>query len=127
MNKDICQNKACFNYGKYARMCGHWKMVVGKPEPIKKVSKKREQVNRKEYAPKAKAFLKEHPKCQAATAICTGASQCVHHKKGKHSHEDLLDEKFWLAVCFSCHRAIEDNPSWAKEMGFSVSRLSKTA
>jgi hypothetical protein len=35
----------------------------------------------------------------------------------------LLDQRFWLAVSRKGHKAIEQNPEWAKKMGFSESRL----
>lgn len=126
MEKNKCSVRGCVNEGRYCRL--HANLVIKKVPEIKKESDKRREINRKEYAPKAKAFVQTHPKCQAAIeGICDGPSKCVHHKKGKHSKEDLLDEKFWLAVCFSCHAAIEASPLWAKQMGFSVSRLSKTS
>jgi hypothetical protein len=122
-----CIDKKCPNYGKYIRYCNHALIVVKEEKPIAKKSKERERIDRKEYGPKARKFVKDHPISQAhIEGICSTHSQCVHHKKGKNSKEDLLDEKFWLAVCFPCHRAIEENPDFAKKNGFSVSRHSKT-
>jgi hypothetical protein len=126
MKKSICTVKKCPCYGRYCRTHG---IASLKPLPtIKKESEKRAEVNRKEYGPKARKFVKDHPKCQAGIeGICTGASKCVHHKKGRHSKEDLLDERYWLAVCFNCHRTLEENPVFAKQHGFSISRHSKKA
>ncbi len=127
MNKDLCQDKNCSNYLKYSRYCHHVGFTIKPETVIKKESDKRKEVNRKEYGPKSRKFVKDNPNCQAAiSGLCDGKSKCVHHKKGKNSKDDLLDEKYWLAVCFSCHRCIEDNPLFAKEQGFSVSRHSKT-
>lgn len=47
----------------------------------------------------------------------------VHHKKGRATKELLLDEEFWLPVSREGHVKIELNPEWAKEQGFSLSRL----
>ena len=46
----------------------------------------------------------------------------IHHKKGRVG-KLLLDQNYWLAVSREGHRKIEENPEWAKEMGYSVSRL----
>ncbi len=70
------------------------------------------------------AYLKVHPQCEAAIpGICSrkGSSQ-IHHKKGKVG-EDYLDDKYFLAVDFECHRYIEDNRQFAIGMGFSELRL----
>lgn len=57
----------------------------------------------------------------------------VHHMMGRVGFADdfarendiplLLDERFWLAVSRSGHRWIEENPTQAKERGFSHDRL----
>jgi hypothetical protein len=98
--------------------------VITDPSKIKKESQKRAKINREEYAPKAAEFVKKHPDCQIKGPECTGASQCVHHKKGKNSTEDLLDEKFWMSVCFRCNLTVEQNDLWARQNGFKLSRLS---
>lgn len=51
------------------------------------------------------------------------ASQ-VHHKAGKEG-ELLNYVKWWLPTDDECHKRIEMNPEWAKEMGFSISRNSE--
>ena len=85
---------------------------------IRKQSKKRASEMR-EYAIKRKAFL--------SGKICpvTGeqASQ-VHHMKGRIG-KLLNDTAYWLAVSHAGHRKIEENPDWAKQQGYSLSRLSK--
>lgn len=55
---------------------------------------------------------------------CCRYAQEVHHRKGRLG--DLLtDTKYFLAVCGICHNKIELQPKWAKENGYSVSRLAK--
>lgn len=59
----------------------------------------------------------------------------VHHMKGRVGYADqwaednrtplLIDLRFWLPVSRPGHNAIENNPLWATEMGFSLSRLEK--
>lgn len=93
---------------------------------IKLVSKKRAALNR-QYTLLRKQFLSEHSCCEAGLEGCTGCRMeymTVHHKKGR--GEYFLDTKTWLASCFTCHQWIERNPSEAKELGFSESRLSLT-
>lgn len=48
----------------------------------------------------------------------------VHHKKGRIGSL-YLDERYWLAVSDQGHKKIELNPKWAKEKGYSLSRLAK--
>jgi hypothetical protein len=47
----------------------------------------------------------------------------VHHKKGRIG-KLLTDVRWWLGVTSDCHKKIELNPDWAKEKGYSLSRLS---
>lgn len=72
------------------------------------------------------AYLKAHPNCEAAIpGICSGQpADQIHHKKGKVG--DLyLDDKYFLATEFCCHRWIEDHPEEAIQLGFSEKRLAK--
>lgn len=46
----------------------------------------------------------------------------VHHQKGRIG-KLLLDQRFWIALSTEGHRQVELNPEWAKENGFSLSRL----
>jgi hypothetical protein len=55
----------------------------------------------------------------------------VHHSKGRTGFADdkeiplLLDVRYWIAVCSEAHKYIEMNPVFAKENGYSESRLTK--
>lgn len=122
--------------------CGHKRLIVvkkglcavcndaekrfkkGKPKfvaPIAKNSEKRIKLDAL-YKIINTSFLKRNPVCQVKD--CGKPSVCTHHKKGR--GEYYLDERTFLATCFLCHRKIEENPDWAKEEGYSESRLSKT-
>jgi hypothetical protein len=56
----------------------------------------------------------------------------IHHMMGRVGYADdwarerdlplLLDERYWLPVCFDGHRQIEHNPDWAKLNGYSIER-----
>lgn len=99
-------------------------------KPLPKVSKKRAVENAK-YTVKRLEFLgkPENRICPITNAETTD----VHHKMGRVGFADpwarinniplLLDSRFWLAVSRDGHRQIEENPSWAKEMGYSLNRL----
>lgn len=92
---------------------------------IKKISTRQQKLNAA-YSAQRKVFFHGHPYCEAmiyedAENMCTGFATDVHHKKGR--GEYILDERTWLAVCRNCHHFIETHPEWAKEKGFSLSRL----
>jgi hypothetical protein len=86
-------------------------------KPISPVSKKREKINAI-YGPKAASFRYDNPKCVILSPVCTGATQGVHHVKGKATEELLLDENFWLPACNACNDYIEEKPLWAIANGF---------
>lgn len=90
---------------------------IGKPIPRR--SKKR-TVQELQYNADVKIFLgkPENQKCP----VTGKQTNQVHHKKGRIGSL-LLDQRYWLAVSDEGHREIELNPDWAKEMGYSLSRL----
>lgn len=102
------------------------KRMLGLSEPkekkvyrIKPASKKRAKQNR-EYSKVRKEYLIAHPKCEVKG--CRFIANEVHHIKGRIG--DLLtDERYFLAVCNEHHKQIESSPEWAKEKGYSQSRL----
>lgn len=92
-----------------------------KAKPIRKRSKKMSRAMEL-YNLKRIAFLKENPVCPITGEPTTD----IHHKAGRIG-KLLLDKTLWLAVSRRGHIIIEENPDWAKEMGYSVSRLNKRA
>lgn len=123
-SKNICTVKGCLNEGRYCRL--HLNYSVPVKTVVAKVSEKQEDLNKK-FAKAKKEYLREHPFCEANIDGCTKVSIDVHHKAGKASEVLLLDKSLFLGVCRHCHSIIEANPSWAKQQGFSVSRLTKRA
>jgi hypothetical protein len=103
----------------------HLGYSVPKAKEINKVSDKKKELD-KEYTKVRKAFLADHPFCMAKLQGCKGKASQVHHMKGKVGSEDYLNKKFFLAVCLVCHEIIERNPAFARQNGFSVSRLNKS-
>jgi hypothetical protein len=89
---------------------------------IKKVSTRQQKLNAA-YSAQRKVFLKNHPFCGIGHFGCSHKAVEIHHKRGH--GEFFLDESTWIQVCRSCHSFAEINPVWAKENGFSESRLSK--
>ena len=88
-------------------------------KPIKQVSKKR-AVENQEYSKIAREYKKSNPVCH----VClTNETTDVHHKKGKIGSL-LCNTEFFLPACRECHNKIEENPKWAKQMGYSLNRLS---
>lgn len=101
------------------------KQPILKPhKPISPVSTKQKQRLAK-YALVRAEYLAEHPYCEAR--LCRGSMATeIHHRRGRVG--DLLTDKSnFLAVCRACHTEIEFRPEWAKEMGFSGSRLKTEA
>jgi len=87
---------------------------------IPKISKKR-QVDQLQYSVLRTEFLskKENQICPITNQKTTD----IHHKKGRVGSL-FLDTRYWLAVSREGHKMIEENPEWAKENGYSLSRLS---
>ena len=94
-----------------------------KQKAIPKFSKKREEEN-EIYFEQREKFLAAKKKCEANLPGCTKKAVEVHHMIGR-SGANFLDTETWAAVCRSCHKFLEENPIEAKELGLSVSRLSK--
>lgn len=92
--------------------------------PIPKRSEKRQR-QEVAYSVLRKAFLNNHPECQAKISKwCSGKSTECHHKAGRIG--DLLcDDALFLAVCQACHHHIENNREQAIELGFSELRTNK--
>lgn len=97
------------------------------PKRIPVVSVKMAEAMAK-YIPIKNEFLKGkmcsvYPQKKATT---------VHHKAGRVGYADsfgrdnniplLVDVRYFLPVSIDGHRKIEENPVWAKSMGYSVSR-----
>lgn len=104
-----------------------------KPQkPIPKKSKKK-TVEDLQYNVLRIEFLgkKENQKCPITGKPTTD----IHHKKGRVGYADewardnkvslTLDTRYWVALSREGHKQVENNPEWAKENGYSLSRLAK--
>lgn len=88
-------------------------------KPIAKVSPKKKAVMAL-YAAKKKVWIKG----KMCAVFPEKKAVDIHHKRGRIG-ELLLDENHWLPVSRKGHIKIEQNPLWAKQMGFSEYRLNK--
>jgi len=79
----------------------------------------------RKYNLQAAAYKVKNPLCMAKLIGCQKHTEDIHHKIGRIG-DNLFDEKQWLPCCRSCHNQIEANPLFAKALGLSSSRLSKT-
>jgi len=101
-----------------------------KPKAIPKVSKKREIENAKYSVLRIEFLGKPENKICPITKQPTTE---VHHKCGRIGYADewarlnnvplLIDVRYFLGVSRNGHRWIEENPAEAKELGYSVDRL----
>ena len=96
-----------------------------KPEPSPKKKRKRiafrskkRAAQEREYTKLKNKYLEDNPKCE----VCNKLATEIHHKRGRVG--DLLtDVGHFLAVDSRCHQSIENNPTWAKERGYSLDRI----
>lgn len=95
-----------------------------KPPRTRYINQKSEKrvVEEKEYLKKRAEFLKKHPKCEFPH--CHKKSKDVHHKNGRVG-KNFLDESTWVALCREDHVFVELNPTVAKILKLSNSRLKK--
>lgn len=113
-----CPDCFCHYSGSYCKICGT-PPEKKKPKPIAKFSKKRAKENT-EYSKVRLAYLKIFPVCEVWN--CGNKSTQIHHRKGRIGSL-LTDINHFLGVCDPCHLYLENNPIWAKEQGYSESRL----
>lgn len=85
--------------------------------PIKRVSDKLSG-ELDEYSIKREAFLKAHPRC---AVYYFRKATTIHHSRGRGKY--LMDESTWIPCSMEGHTRIELNPQWAREKGFTKSRL----
>ncbi|MGA9651921.1 hypothetical protein [Pedobacter sp.] len=91
-----------------------------KRSPIRPMSKKM-TAERKTYRQLREEFL-SRPENMFCAVFPHLRSCQVHHKIGRQGSL-LNDTSNWLAVSHEGHARIENFPEWAKEFGFSGSRL----
>ena len=129
-----CKNPSCQKpfkqYNSLQRYCSSACQISqrGKPKKIKQVSDKRKEDN-EIYSVMRKQFLEKFPICPITNKPTTD----IHHKKGRIGFADdwaryndislFLDVRFWVALSREGHQFVEENPTWAKENGYSLNRI----
>jgi len=113
----------CHSYvsGDFCKTCD--RVLFEKKKPITKIKKVSDKKKAQDlvYSAKRLKFLKENPVC---SLYKDKPATTIHHKKGRLG-SNYLDESTWVGLSFEAHVYVEMNPEWAKENGFSESRLSK--
>lgn len=127
----ICKHEYCTNFVFSGGFCNfHQYLRTDKKPSSKKVEKVRQQIRKvstkqaaknQEYSKLRDDFMSHNPLCKANLSGCTKIATDLHHKKGRVTY--LLDVTTYIALCRNCHQKIEENPTMAKEKGFSDSRL----
>lgn len=86
------------------------------------------------YAQQKKVYIKEHSECEAHFCNCGTRPEelTIHHKLGRVGYATaekraldiplLIDSDYFMAVCLTAHRWIEDNVGQAKAWGYSLDR-----
>lgn len=121
-NPPLC--KACAMRSKARNDDSDKKVSV--PQKKKKVPKRIAPVSEKqkerlsEYRKVRDKYLRDNPKCKC----CGGSPVELHHGAGRQGNL-LTDVRYFVALCRSCHLIAEGSPEWAKESGFSFTRLDK--
>lgn len=118
-NKDTGECASCGSARRKAE-----RMTVKDRAPINKVSDKR-QVDLNQYALLKKKFMLNRW-CAYHGKNCIPTD--LHHAKGRVGVNEnglpmLLDVRYFIPLCREAHRLIEENPLFAKEHGYSESRL----
>lgn len=108
------------------KFCSAKCMKLGKGyKQIRKVSEKRQAEN-EIYSQLRKVFLNkpENKYCPVMKQLknVDVIATTVHHRKGRLG-ELLNNTKYWVALSMEGHEYVEKNPTWAKENGYSLDRL----
>ena len=89
-----------------------------KKTAMRRVSKRRAKQNR-EYSILRKAYIADHPQCEA----CNKRKSTEIHHKARRVGRTLCAVEYFMAVCRQCHNYIEANPAWARQHGYMVDRV----
>ena len=89
-------------------------------KPIKQASSKTVKALT-EYRKVRDAYMREHRTCEVDG--CDKNSTDLHHKKGRGKY--LSDERYFMAVCRTCHIKIGKNPKWSYANGYMILRGAK--
>lgn len=97
----------------------HRKSRLVAKRPIRRVSRVRGKQLR-EYAKARAIYMHQHSLCEILG--CSVWSSQLHHRKGRVG-KMLNDKRYWMALCWSHHSKIHDNPRWAMDHGYLLQKL----
>jgi hypothetical protein len=107
-----CKND-CFEDHEFCRdHCKAQGISIRTPPKEKKAIAKRskKQVDiMKELSLMYPVFLEKHPVCELKLKGCTYNAETVHHLAGRIG-DQVFEVKDWMASCFWCNNAIENDP-----------------
>lgn len=101
--------------------------LSGSDQGMKSATKERSKQLR-QYNKRLKTWLKDNAHCRACEVLADYSGHAIHviklarechHMRGRNG-DLLLDERWWLPVCVSCHRWITDHGKQARELGLSA-------
>ncbi len=105
----FCNVPGCYAFGKYCKLHGFTETAVPtrgqKDYQWEKIRDKK---------------LEESPICEVRG--CEAPATVVHHKGGRIG-DAYIDPADLMSCCHIHHMKIEKNPEWAKQNGYSISRL----
>jgi hypothetical protein len=118
-NKDLGLCASCAHELRKAE-----RQTLKEKKPINKVSDKRGS-ELKQYAAIRQKFLL-NKWCQLHGRNCIPSE--IHHAKGRVGVNEnglpmLLDVRYFVPLCREAHKFIEENPKFAKDNGYSESRI----
>jgi hypothetical protein len=116
-----CQNDSC-------RV--EWAMQVVKKQKEKQAKDKKQSIKKVSYKRKLEDIIYKSERikflmldCNKVCPITKQPTTDVHHSKGRIGTL-YLDKRYWIALSREGHKYVEEHPEWARENGFSLSRLS---
>lgn len=92
-----------------------------KPVKIAPISRNRQEALKK-YRRLRDKYFEENPVCEFPG--CNSREITLHHMRGRIG-AFLTDKRYFKSLCWNHHRFVEENPTEAKELGLSESRLSE--
>lgn len=101
--------------------------MLTRSKRIRRVSKKTRQKNagRRECCAEVRDRSGGWCECKPRAGgggKCWNAGQHFHERLPRSAGGSITDKKNVMHVCSSCHRAIHEQPLWAKQNGYTISR-----
>jgi len=119
-----CPYSDCPNFGRFCRRLHSGDKdkpeEEEKPYRIPKESTTR-KAEKKVYKKVSKELKSKEDDCQIKSPVCVNRPTYPHHIVGRIG-KNYTDKKKMIRACNPCNTYIEDNPTWAKKLGFKKSK-----